>query len=862
MRHLLPLLLIFPFGLSFSQSHVFKHFGTANGLPSSEVYDITQDQWGYLWFSSDQGLCRYDGYEFKHFGVKEGLPDNTVFNFFHAPDGNIWVSTFTNELFIIQGEEPVFSDYVHNTALKKALPSPNLVIQSLYVSIDGGLFLVFLNRHGFLYVNPQGGTKNYLLDRIDRSIKLNHLFDSTGQGFIYSWDADCPDILPDAHQIKSLYEYPIHKGQFNRLGAVFFDSKPAVKLINGHTLIHGEPCLKKEIAEFENEAFLIKKFNDSLFWVSTYNGGLQLFDQNGSEQLLLLAGKSISGVHTDHEGKVWISTLNDGVFQFNNLEVRSPSQLPGNIGVVDIAKDSEANLWISYRDGEVWTRQEGNWQLVPTVKDKSGAHLVYHPYSNTMYYTAGVYLYSSSKNPPVHFGQCNGFFFNSPPSPDQIIPFHNSETFIKAIQTGEVIKSITKQRIHAGTFYQNKMYLAGKAGLFISEGDTAVLVNTKDLRLKSRLDDLCTMGDLLILASKGHGVLLYDGNELIEISVNQGLSSNFVNKLYPENDSTLWVCTNVGLNRIQFKRAGNFIIDRLNYEQGLMSNEVTAVEIVGDTVWVGTREGISTFHKKLMDRNQLEIDYNLKIQRLWVNDRKSKLDSSLNLAYHQNRIEFKFSGISFNQTQKLTYRYRLYGLENQWSYTKSRKALYPSLPPGQYRFEVQVKGQNQTWALQTDGIDLLIHPPYWQQAWFQFSVLTTGLLLIYLFFRFRILIYNRNIIRELLRHILKRVRRQTFHIVVKAAGKEVKIATNSILYVKSNGNYLEIYTDENKYLVREKIGNFLNIVPDPIEFLRVRRSYIVRIDKVSEKGKKHVWVAGKQLDVGETYLKELDKILL
>jgi DNA-binding LytR/AlgR family response regulator len=133
-------------------------------------------------------------------------------------------------------------------------------------------------------------------------------------------------------------------------------------------------------------------------------------------------------------------------------------------------------------------------------------------------------------------------------------------------------------------------------------------------------------------------------------------------------------------------------------------------------------------------------------------------------------------------------------------------------------------------------------------------------LLIYLFFRFRILSYNRDITRELLRQLLKRVRKKTMYVTFREQGKDIRISTHTVCFVKSNGNYLEIRTDQKKYIIRYKIGEFLDLVPDPLEYLRINRSCIVRLDKVQEKGKKDVTVNGEQLPVGETYLNQLQKI--
>ena len=70
------------------------HFNINNGLPSSEVHDLLQDQKGYIWIATDNGLSRFNGYHFQNFGPKSGLLSNAVFSLFSDHEDRIWMSTF------------------------------------------------------------------------------------------------------------------------------------------------------------------------------------------------------------------------------------------------------------------------------------------------------------------------------------------------------------------------------------------------------------------------------------------------------------------------------------------------------------------------------------------------------------------------------------------------------------------------------------------------------------------------------------------------------------------------------------------------------------------------------------------------
>ena len=63
---------------TYSQSPSFKKYTVEDGLPSNEVYHVIQDKKGYIWFATDNGVSRFDGYKFQNFDLEDGLPDNTM----------------------------------------------------------------------------------------------------------------------------------------------------------------------------------------------------------------------------------------------------------------------------------------------------------------------------------------------------------------------------------------------------------------------------------------------------------------------------------------------------------------------------------------------------------------------------------------------------------------------------------------------------------------------------------------------------------------------------------------------------------------------------------------------------------------
>lgn len=70
-----------------------RPYSTADGLASNVINRIVRDSRGYLWFCTDEGLSRFDGYSFTNYGTDQGLPHRIVNDLLETPEGNYWVAT-------------------------------------------------------------------------------------------------------------------------------------------------------------------------------------------------------------------------------------------------------------------------------------------------------------------------------------------------------------------------------------------------------------------------------------------------------------------------------------------------------------------------------------------------------------------------------------------------------------------------------------------------------------------------------------------------------------------------------------------------------------------------------------------------
>ncbi|MEP5634603.1 MAG: two-component regulator propeller domain-containing protein, partial [Maribacter dokdonensis] len=75
-----------------------------DGLPSNMVYGVAQDDRGFMWFGTDSGLSRYDGYEFTNYSLEDGLPDTEILNFFKDSEDRIWFYTLNGKIGFVHND--------------------------------------------------------------------------------------------------------------------------------------------------------------------------------------------------------------------------------------------------------------------------------------------------------------------------------------------------------------------------------------------------------------------------------------------------------------------------------------------------------------------------------------------------------------------------------------------------------------------------------------------------------------------------------------------------------------------------------------------------------------------------------------
>ncbi|MCH2225931.1 MAG: hypothetical protein MK066_14270, partial [Crocinitomicaceae bacterium] len=249
------------------------NFSVDDGLPSDEVYDIIEDNYGYLWFSTDQGLSRFNGYSFENFDSSNGLTDNVVFDFHKMKNGEIWCTTLSKKLFIIKGREPLFEAYAYNDTILKY--APNRVVDGFLLDHDGSVSLSFQSKHTLLKIDAKGNCIQKPIDAAKTNKFCSFVVEDSGDSFMYRSEEDEMPVGRDAIRCKDLGLIPLE--------GVYLPNRD-VGMFAFHDFmcfIKNDVVLSKIVHDLRPIASGLK--SDSVFWVSYLNGGVKIFSDEGKQ---------------------------------------------------------------------------------------------------------------------------------------------------------------------------------------------------------------------------------------------------------------------------------------------------------------------------------------------------------------------------------------------------------------------------------------------------------------------------------------------------------------------------------------------------------------------------------------------------
>jgi hypothetical protein len=262
------------------------------------------------------------------------------------------------------------------------------------------------------------------------------------------------------------------------------------------------------------------------------------------------------------------------------------------------------------------------------------------------------------------------------------------------------------------------------------------LGRTNDL-FKLRVLDIVKFQDKIVVGTKGGGILILQKDSIIQITKKNGLSSNTITSMTVLGKN-LWAGTKNGLNRINFKTGNNYEIQVSTFTKahGLLTNEIRQVHAIDSTLLISTNDGLIQFNPDLIKKDTLELPIYYK--KILINNKNVPVKTIYNLKHNENNIYVKFEGISFKNNNNVLYRYMMKGVDTAWIYTKNRGLRFSFLPPGKYELLISAMNPDEVWNKQPLKMTFNIRKPYWKTSVFIGLGIILFITLIYVIFRYRL----------------------------------------------------------------------------------------------------------------------------
>jgi len=185
--------------------------------------------------------------------------------------------------------------------------------------------------------------------------------------------------------------------------------------------------------------------------------------------------------------------------------------------------------------------------------------------------------------------------------------------------------------------------------------------------------------------------------------------------------------------------------ERLNALDGLPGLSVerypepSIIESRDHRLWFATTKGVAWLDPAAVEKNRNRLPPPVVIYSIVSNGKVHATSNGLTLPARNKTIEIDYTALSLAVPERVLFRYRLDGIDNEWQDVGTRRqAFYTSLPPGPYRFHVIACNNDGLWNEEGAALEFSILPAFYQTAWFRLSCVVALLALLGALYRLRL----------------------------------------------------------------------------------------------------------------------------
>ena len=735
-----------------------RHLTVEDGLIGRRITAIVQDNDGFIWIATNEGLNRFDGYTFEHFTKStHGLNANNIGQLSKDDEGDIWVSYYEDKFFRSE------TQIIRPSTLK--VLSIQKKLGTLYKEEYKSLGLINGHRNNCVFLSNRVTFERYIYknNRITKlkntnKIIYNEITDELwntkeGSNKIYHIDVEgnVLDTLTYNFPIEVLSITETNKGgvfvygEQNGISAIYYKSinskqfKKVTLKDNTKKIYNVSNCI---IGGGDEETFYLeyngriitypkKNLDGRVFRTSIFDnqGNLWLGSNNGVfiltvkeqrfKQYLKDRGKEGKpydgrGIWADNEVMYAVSGSNSYRYQFKEA---SPI-LIDDLNALSIIKSKDNSFWIGSKKNQLYNID------LPT-----GLKKAVNGTSNQ------IWALCEDKNNRIWIGQGNkGLYYYDPDKMEETQKYNQLNSYDK-IEKGKIVHIVEDRRDN------NLLWLSCQSGWYLLDINKGL---QKRFWSRATDDTRRIFGDeihytyqdddgFFWLATAYSGLVkvkLSPNYEVIstkQFTVTEGFSSNTIYAIYEDDNGSLWMSTNNGINRFDKKTEE---VQVFLEEDGLPHyefNRLSNFQRADGTIFFGTLNGIVSFHPKdLSDIKAYDVPVKISRCEKFSNDKERMVNitaevftkNKIIIAPSQRLTNLYISVQNYADALKTKYVYRIKGIQDEFIVINKNEISLSGLPYGRHTLEVKAKAPDGRFSESIISIPLIVQRPFYLQWWF------------------------------------------------------------------------------------------------------------------------------------------------
>jgi signal transduction histidine kinase/ligand-binding sensor domain-containing protein len=744
-----------------------------SSLSSNFLQDVIEDDNGYLWIATNTGVNRFDPTmerctRYLHdVNNADGIGSAYVTSIARDSGGYLWFGTVDSGL---DRFDPRSGRFIHyrNDSNGKFVGRITKVIGGR----QGGIW--FVGERGLFHLNPQTGEITRP-PAIPYGLTGESLYeDEAGELWVLA-DSPIVGLVKYDPKAKRTATYPLlaavpastaYGGSTN--GNLIADGQSGLWVPSGLGLSYFDRRTEKFTYRLEhdetdpdsldsNAIMSIYQDMGGVLWVGTENAGLNilnfqqehfgLYRHRPGDPNSLSSGR-VKAIYSEPNGVVWVGFFPRALDRLDRKRGKITHYFPSGhdedalaegANVDDIYKDAAGYLWVG-GGGSGLDRLDER-----TGRFKHYRHEANDPHSLISDNVLGIYgdrnghMWVAQQYGISRFDPATDGFANYQFDPENPASLANWVSVMYQDRFGT---------LWLGTFGGALIRFDDKAKRFAAyTPDSHDPHKLNGGGLNSIHED--RTGTLWVGSFDGLYRFNRQNGTFTRYTESQGLPSSTIRCIREDRVGKLWLSTQKGLSQFDPLR-GTF----RNYDasDGLQSNEFSTgcFQSSDGEMFFGGSNGFNAFFPENIRDNSFVppvmitsfkiFNQTVSIGAQSVLKKAVPYVDSLTLSYRDNIFSFEFAALSYANSHKNRYRYRLEGLEPGWNEvgSKQRLATYTNLDPGKYVFRVQGSNGDGVWNEEGVSLPILISPPWWKTNWFRTTRAAMLLALLWVAYQLRV----------------------------------------------------------------------------------------------------------------------------